>query len=50
MDKYYEEMLEQGEKDYPELERRSCSRCGQELVKGSYNYNMGEHVDGCPEY
>lgn len=44
---YYEKMLEKADEEYPELEDRYCSVCGSRLVKGSYNYHEGVHIDGC---
>lgn len=45
---WYDVMVERGKKDFPQMEDRHCSKCGEELVRGSYNYHQGRHIDGCP--
>lgn len=45
---WYDELLEKGKEENPDLPDRECSKCGEELVRGSINYSRGHHIDGCP--
>lgn len=44
----YQMDIDKGEKNYPDLEDRTCPKCGWLLVRGSINYHEGFHFDGCP--
>lgn len=45
---YYQTLLEREDANHPDFPNRCCWKCGERLVKGSFNYELGEHVDGCP--